>query len=328
MPCKTAPPSHNHNLSFSGGGEHGSYNASINYLQKEGIIKSSNLTRVITRLALDQYALNDKVHFGLTVINSNNNANATPNRNSVLIQMVNHLPVSPVKNADGTYFENFTNTGYFNPAALIAHGKDNTKYNTLIGSFTTNVKLPFGLSYDLSLSYQNFTSLHGEFYDSYYAQYNSANFYNNPDPPAVHSLINFGTNGSALRNTYQNTNKVLETFFTWNRKFDEHSINAVAGYSWQDNVYNDGFQASSTNFPVDNISYNNLALSNPYAIPSYRVNFGDAGAYQRNRLISDFGRLNYNYKEKYLLQGSIRRDGGSVFGANNQWGYFPSVGVA
>lgn len=320
--------SHNHNLSFSGGGDHGSYNASINYFKKEGVLKGSDLTRVIARLAVDQYAVNDKVHFGLTVSNSYSNANNTPNRNTVLLQMVSHLPVSPVNNPDGSYFENFQNTGYFNPAALIAHAQDNTKYNILMGSFTTNIKLPFGLMYDLNLSYQNQTTLHGEFYDSYYAQYNSANFYNNPDPPLVHSLVNFGTNGSALRNTYQNTNKILETYFTWNRKFGDHSINAVAGYSYQENIIGDGFQASSTNFPVDNISFNNLALSNPYAIVSYRVNFGDPAAYQKTKLISDFGRLNYNYKEKYLLQGSIRHDGGSVFGQNNHWGYFPSVGVA
>ena len=325
---RNAAVSHNHNLSFSGGGEHGSYNASINYFRKEGILNASDLTRIIARLALDQYALNDKVHFGLTVTNSNNNANNTPNRNSVLIQMVNHLPVSPVKNADGSFFENFQNTGYFNPAALIAHAKDNSKYNIITGSFTTNVKLPFGLTYDLNLSYQNQSSLHGEFYDSYYAQYNSANFYNNPDPPQVHTLVNFGTNGSALRNTYQNTNKILETYFTWNRKFGDHSINAVLGYSWQDNILGDGFQSSSTNFPVDNVSFNNLALGNPYGIASYRVNYGSSDSYQQSRLISDFARVNYNYKEKYLVQGSVRRDGGSVFGANNNWGYFPSVGLA
>lgn len=54
--------SHNHNLSFSGGSDHGSYNASINYFNKQGILKGSDLTRVIARLAVDQYALNDKVH--------------------------------------------------------------------------------------------------------------------------------------------------------------------------------------------------------------------------------------------------------------------------
>ncbi|MFD2572182.1 SusC/RagA family TonB-linked outer membrane protein [Spirosoma soli] len=320
--------SHNHNLSVSGGTEHSTYNASINYIDKPGILQGSSLNRVIARLAVEQYALNDKLKLGLTVTNSNSNANNTPLRNNVLLQMINHLPVSPIRNPDGTYFENFTNTGYFNPVAMIEQAQDNTKYNNLVGAFTAQVKLPFNLTYDLNLSYQNYSSLHGEFYGSYYSQYNSANFYNNPDPPLVHSLLNFGTNGSALRNTYQNVRKVLETFVTWDKQFGDHSVNAVLGYSWQGSTNGDGFQASSTNFPVDNIGYNNFALSNPYAVPSYRVNFGLDGIYQETRLISDFARLNYNYKEKYLLQASVRRDGSSVFGENNQWGYFPAVGGA
>jgi len=320
--------SQNHNISISGGTDHSTYSASINYLDKQGILQGSSLNRVIARLAVEQMAFNDKVKFGLNITNSNSNANNTPLRNNVLLQMVNHLPVSPVTNADGTYFENFQNTGYFNPVAMINYAKDNTKYNNLVGSLFTQVQLPFGLSYDLNLSYQNNTSLHGESYAGYYTQYNSANFYNNPDPPLVHSLLNFGTNGSALRNTYQTTRKVLETFFTWNKEFGDHSLNAVLGYSWQGNVSGDGFQTSSTNFPVDNIGYNNFALSNPYAISGYRINFGPDGIYQETRLISDFARLNYNYKNKYLVQGSIRRDGSSVFGENNQWGYFPAAGLA
>lgn len=153
--------SHNHNVSFSGGGEHGSYSASVNYFKKEGIILGSDLTRIIARLALEHYALNDKVKFSLNVANSNSNGNSTPNRNVVLLQSVRYMPVSPVFNDNGTYFENLTGTNYFNPLALINHAQDNTKYNTLIGNFATQVKLPFGLTYDLSLSYQNNTSLHG-----------------------------------------------------------------------------------------------------------------------------------------------------------------------
>ncbi len=325
---KNSAVSQNHNLSISGGTERSTYSASINYLNKQGILQGSSLERVIARLAVDQYILNDQVRFSLNITNSNSNANNTPLRNNVLLQMASHLPVSPITNPDGSYFENFQNTGYFNPVAMINHAKDNTKYNNLVGSLNTHVNLPFGLMYDLNLSYQNNTSLHGESYDSYYTQYNSANFYNNPDPPSVHSILNFGTNGSALRNTYQTTRKVLETFLTWDKAFGDHTINAVLGYSWQGTIAGDGFQTSSTNFPVDNIGYNNFALSNPYAVSSYRINFGADGIYQETRLISDFARLNYNYKDKYLVQGSIRRDGSSVFGANNQWGYFPAVGVA
>ncbi len=325
---KSSVISQNHNLSFSGGSEKGTYTASLNYTDKQGILLGSSLSRVIARLALDQSALNDKVRFGLQVTNSNSVANNTPLRNNVLEQMINHLPVSPVKNADGTYFENFTNTGYFNPLAMIENGQDNTKTNVLTAAFTTQVKLPFNLTYNLNLSYQNFTILQGEAYSSYYSKYNSANFYNNPEPPAVHSLLNFGTNGMASRKSYQNTNKLLETFLSWNKELGDHSLNLVLGYSWQGNTIGDGFQMSSTNFPVDNIGYNNFALSNPYAISSYRINFGADGVYQETRLISDFARLNYNFNDKYLLQASVRRDGSSVFGDNNQWGYFPSVGLA
>ncbi|MFT4031305.1 MAG: SusC/RagA family TonB-linked outer membrane protein, partial [Siphonobacter sp.] len=278
--------------------------------------------------SMEQYALKDKVKFGLTITNSSSNASNTPLLNNVLLQSVNHLPVSPIKNEDGTYFENFTNTGYFNPVAMIENGQDNTKSNNLTGLFSTQVNLPFGLSYNLNVSYQRLSTLHGEYYGSYYSQYNSANFYNNPDPPATKSLLNFGTNGSALRSAYQNTSKIVESFLTWNKAFGEHSINAVLGYSYQGNVYGDGFQTTSTNFPVDNIGYNNLALSNPYAISSYRISFGSDGVYQQTKLISDFFRLNYNYNDRYLLQASIRRDGSSVFGANNHWGYFPAVGAA
>ncbi len=324
--------SHNHNISFTGGGEHGTYSASVNYLDKQGILGTSGLKRVIARLSVEQYALNDKVKLNLNISNSSSNATNVPLQNIVLLQMTKHLPVSPLINADGTFFENFNTTGYFNPLAMMAHAQDNTKYTGLVGSFNAEVKLPLGLLYNVNLAYQQLNSLHGEFYDSYYSNYPTSNFYNNPDPGVgiAHTLIGslFGTNGSALRNTYQTTNKTLETYLTWNRKFGNHNINAVAGFSWQGNVIGDGFQTSNTNFPADNIGYNNLSLGVPYAISTYRVNFGSDLVYQETRFISDFGRINYNYKDKYLLQGSIRRDGSSVFGANNQWGYFPSIGLA
>jgi len=323
--------SHNHNLSLSGGGEKSTYSASLNYFDKEGILNRSHLRRVIGRLSLEQYAMNDKVKFGLTISNASSNANYVPLQNIVLLQAAKHLSVSPVMNPDGTYFENLNTTGYFNPVAIVDNAKDDTKYNTLTGSFTTEVKLPFDLQYNLSLSYQNTTSLHGEYYGSYYGKYPTSNFYNNPDPGIgiAHTLIGslFGVNGSAFRSSFQNTFKAAESYLTWNRKFGNHAINAVIGYSWQESTYGEGLTVSSTNFPSDNLGYTNLVLGNPYAISSYRINLGNDLTYGQTRLISDFGRLNYNYNDRYLLQASIRRDGSSVFGENNAWGYFPSVGA-
>ena len=324
--------SQNHNLSLSGGSDHGTHSASINYLKKDGILSASSLERAIGRLNIDQYALNDKVKFSLSLANSGSTSNNEPLQNIVLLQAAKHMPISPVLNANGTYFENLNTTGYFNPVAMANNAKDQTKYNVLMGAFNTLVKLPFNLTYNVNLSYQKTSSLHGEFYGSYFSNYPTSNFYNNPDPGIgiAHSLIGslFGSNGSALRSDYQNTNKTLETFLTWNKTLGDHSINAVLGYSYEDNIYGDGFQASSTNFPTDNIGFQNLTLGNPYAISTYRINLGNDLTYGETLLISDFFRLNYSYKDKYLFQGSVRKDGSSVFGDNNHWGYFPSAGVA
>ena len=325
---KERAQSSSHNLSMSGGGQHGSYTASITSLNKEGVLLKSDFSRVIARLSVEQFAFDDKVKFGLNVTNSNSKYTNVPQRNTVLLQAASYLPVSPVRNADGTFFENFTSTGYFNPVALIEHGTDETKTNNLVGNLTAEVKLPFGFTYNLNIAHQKLTTSHGEFYDSYYSKYNSANFYNNPDPPQTKTLINFGVNGSALRNNYENTNNIIESFLTWDKALGSHKLKAVLGYSWQENTLGDGFQATATNFPVDNVGYNNLALSNYTSVNGYVVNFGDSRAYQKTRLIGEFARLNYNYEDKYLLQGTIRRDGGSVFGENNRWGYFPSVGAA
>jgi TonB-dependent starch-binding outer membrane protein SusC len=323
--------SQSHNLSFSGGTEHNTYCASINYFDKEGILMRSAMNRTIVRLSVEHYAFNDKVKFGLNVANSHTNSTYVPLQNIVLLQMTKHLPVSPVKNKDGSYFENLNTPQYYNPQALIDHATDETKYNGIVGNFTAEVKLPFGFTYNLNIAYQNMTSLHGEFYDSYYTQYPKSNFYNNPDPGVGVSkyLIGdvFGDNGSALRNTYQSTNKTLETYITWDKKFNEHSIVAVLGYSYQQNILGDGFQATSTNFPSDNVGYYNLGLGSPYSNSGYVINLG-GDTYEETKFISDFARLNYGYKDKYLLQASIRRDGSSVFGTNNEWGYFPSVGLA
>jgi iron complex outermembrane receptor protein len=306
--------SYNHNLSLGGASESTTYSASLNYAKKEGILRNSELTRVIARLSLEQLALKDKVRFGLMINNSQSVGDELPLLNTILTQMIRYLPVSPVMNPDGTYFENFATVNSYNPVAMMNNAQNNTKFNNLIGSFNTHVKLPLELTFDLNLSYQNSTSLHGEYYGSYYSKYSA--------------IRNFGTNGYALRNTYQNTSKILESFLTWNKRLGDHSLNAVLGYSWQGNTFGEGFQTTSTNFPVDNIGYNNFTLSNPYAIPSFRVDYGPGGLYQESRLISDFARLNYNYNDKYLLQVSVRRDGSSVFGENKQWGYFPAVGLA
>lgn len=249
-------------------------------------------------------------------------------QNMVFQQAAKYNPLSPVKIDDSTYFENTNIPGYFNPLAIIKHAKDDTKYTSLQGNFTVEARLPFGFTYNMNLAYQKGTSLHGEYYDSYYSKnYSTGQFYTNGDPGGGRSLRNFYSNGLAYRNYYQNTSKTLESFLTWAKRFGDHNIKAVVGYSWQKNTSGDGLQASQTNFVSDYTTYYNLGLGNYQIVNGFAVDYGGT-VYQETKFISDFARLNYDFKEKYILQASVRRDGSSVFGANNEWGYFPSVGIA
>lgn len=324
---RSSAVSTSHNIYLAGGGDHGTYSASLNYFSKPGILMNSNLKRIIARLSVEQYLINDKLKLGLNLTNSNNDADDVPYRNTVLLQSATYLPVSPVKNDNGTYFENFTKSGYYNPVAMMNHSQQNNKYNNLMAQLTAQAKLPFGLTYDLNVDYLNNSNVYGSYLDKYFTT-NYNGMYDNPDPTTYgHGLQAFGTNGQANRQAYKNTSKILETYFTWDKTFGNSNINAVLGYSWQENESGDGFQVTTYNFPVDNIGYQNLALSNPYAF-STRIGLGADGIYQKTRLISDFARLKYTYNDRYILQASLRRDGSSVFGANKQWGYFPAVAVA
>jgi len=319
--------SQNHNISLSGGTEKTTYNASVNYFKQQGIIKTSGLDRFIGRVGVEQKALNDKLKISFNLSNSVSNADLVPYRNTILSQMLTYLPTAPIRNPDGSYFDNLVQTSYYNPVSMLENAKENLKSKNILGNLSANLKLPFGFSYDVNISYQNTQNVYGAFYNSIYtSRYN--NVRNTPDPPANPTFVSLvGQNGVAVRNAYQNTNKILETYLTWNKKFGDHEINAVVGYSYQQSLNNDGFQSTSTNFPVNNVGYNNLSLGNPYAVSDFRVDFNPGVTYQEILMISDFARVNYNYKNKFLLQGSIRRDGSNVFGRNEQWGYFPSVGA-
>lgn len=321
--------SHNHNLSLSGGSDKTSYIASLNYYNQEGIIRESGLKRVVAKVAIDQKAFHDKLKLGFTIMNSFNDARYVPYRNTVLAQMISYLPTVPVRNDDGTYFQFTTNNHQndHNPVAMLNNATERSKYNTLLGSFKAELQLPFNLTYHVQGSYQNLTTNYGAYYNSYFTS-TFESVRSTPDPPGNPYYINItGVDGLAIRNTYQYVTKIFESYVSWDAESGNHNFNAVLGYSWQENTNGDGFQATSTNFPTDDIGYNNLGLGNPYAIADFKVDFGPS-YYDQIRLISDFARFKYDYANRYLLQLSIRRDGSSAFGENNRWGYFPSVGVA
>ncbi|OYT15318.1 MAG: hypothetical protein B7C24_13655 [Bacteroidetes bacterium 4572_77] len=125
------------------------------------------------------------------------------------------------------------------------------------------------------------------------------------------------------RRSYDNTaEKQFEGYLTYMKTLNEkHNLNIMGGYSYREATFN-GLFAQAENPQSPYIGANDLRT---FA----EVNYGDVGSYKNNeKLIGFFGRAQYNYKEKYYLSGSLRRDGSSKFGENNKWGWFPTVATS
>ena len=298
--------SENHYLSLSGGAGNTIYNASINYFDSKGILKNTGLNRLIGRINVEQTALNNHLKLGISVGSSTSNSDLLPDQPIILYNMLRYLPTVPVKQADGSFTENLQRVQYYNPVSLQANAWQQMKNKITVLNGTARVILPAGFKYDLSLTSQNEQDNSGTYYTSNYT-------------------LKTGLNGQAYRSSYENTKKMVETFLTFDRKSGPHDIDALVGYSWQEDVTGNGFQASNQNFPTDDLGYNNIGLGSPTG--NYRTDWG-TDQYQKLRLISFYARAKYNLINRYLLQASLRRDASSAFGVNNRWATFPSASFA
>lgn len=114
---------------------------------------------------------------------------------------------------------------------------------------------------------------------------------------------------------------LLENYATWNQGFGKHNVEVTVGNSYKDRGRSSFLRAQGTGIANDLVRNISVALSNT-------VTGANAGYGNNNVGISYFGRLVYNYNDKYVLTASIRRDGSSVFGPANKFGNFPGVGLA
>jgi TonB-linked SusC/RagA family outer membrane protein len=296
--------SHSHTLSFGGATNTTEFGGSGTYLQNQGILLNTSLERTTVRGYLNQRFFGNRLRLSVSLTNSHTKNNDIV-QSSVLPGILFYLPTVSPYNPDGTYKENFTRTGSgpLNPLSLINNNFSRTDDNKTLINAIAQVEIVKGLKYTLSFSNQRDQNLY--------------NFYGNSQ-----SGLFLNYNGKAIRNSYLNTSTVVESYFNYDRTFGEHNIKLLAGYTYQQDRNNDGFGVSTQNFSNDNLTYNNLFLSNPSSLA--QVPF-DNNPISTLRLISYYGRIQYSYGGKYLLQASLRNDGSSAFGANNRWGYFPGV---
>ncbi len=293
--------SHSHNISFSNTKKENGYRASFTYQNNQGVIERNNMNRLAASVTAYQTGLNGKLRFDEGI-----NANFDswhPIDTRIFERMINLNPTFPVYNPDGSYAQ-LGGTNTENPVEINNNRDEDRKRHRFLGYIKAELELFDGLKAVANASYE-YNHATGGIYKPTTAQMEGA------------SLKGWGQ-----RTFEQYTNRQLETFLTYDKQITEaHHLNVLAGYSYLDTTA-DGFGSTRSGFTTDFFKYNNLAAGT-------NAQLGDVYSYKNSqKLISFFGRINYNLFGKYMLTATVRRDGSSVFGDNHKWGVFPSVSLA
>ncbi|QKG54432.1 SusC/RagA family TonB-linked outer membrane protein [Hymenobacter sp. BRD67] len=285
-----------HNLSVSGGTPDVKYYLSGDYFNQRGTIQGFQFRRISLRSNLDAN-LTPWLRIGTSAFYANSNNDGGQASLSLAQAM---SPYGVPFNPDGTYniYPMFPELLYVNPLLGLTTTRLN-RVNQLTGTGYAEVKPTFidGLTYRLNASYS-----YRPFYTATYTG------------RAANDLRGTATILNDLR-----TNYTVENILTYNKNFGKHHFDLTALYSAQENTYITTNERAS-GFINDVTAFNNIGSGSiPPTIGSYD---------ERRELVSQMGRLNYNYDSRYLFTATARRDGSSVFGANaSKYATFPSVAV-
>lgn len=300
--------SNNHNIAILGGADKTQYSISLNTIKNNGVIKGTDMGRQIARAFVQTKALNDRLTASFNInasITKQNDVLALDQGLSVYDAMYYYLPVSPIKNTDGSWFEKSDRSQYANPVSLIEENTNFSKTKVIQAHAKLGYEILPGLTYNIDLSLQN-------------RQFNNAQYYSSL------SMAARNQNGKSIRAAVEDERRVMEMNLSYEKTFaQKHKVAALAGYSWEENNNNDGFQLTTSDYYNDDLSYYNPGMANVVDLLGF-------GNYYLStlRMISVYGRINYAYDSRYLLQATVRRDGSSAFGINNRWATFPSVSAA
>lgn len=297
----------NHNLSISGGNASTTYTASVNYIKRDGIIKGVGNNLFTARSYVETKALKDRLTLGVGV-----NANVRnewgvqrgDQGRSVYNAMYYYSPLVPTNNEDGTWYSDMSISQNYNPLTMIYEDQSRATFKRIQVTGKASLMIIDGLFLNANFSYQNKN-------------------YAYKDYSSTQSEINT-RHGESSRKTTTDVNKLMEIYANYDKTFnDVHKLGLMAGYSWEQSNDGDGFNARGYNFYDDQLWWSNIGMAN-----SWDVDPVGGEVEKEKRMISFYGRANYSFASKYIVQAAVRRDGASVFGSNNKWATFPSASLA
>lgn len=298
----------NQYLSINSTTKNGYFGASFNYKKATGIDIKSEREEYAGRFVTEQRLLNNRLQLNGSV--NARRVNETWGNTGMFDTALNMNPTMPVYNADGTYYQPTSPTDARNPVAEVKEIDNNGQrlYVLATAEAKVNIIQSQNQLLNTSLSY----SLH---YDDLKQQYYTPS-----------------TSGESYWNGYKGRADVqyqkwythrLEWLGNYSLDINDHSIKAVAGYSYEESNW-ERLQAGNSDFAFDNIKWHDLS-SGSY-LKEGLASMGTGASL--SKLIGVFARINYNWKNLLMASASIRHEGSTKFGKDHKWGNFPSASLA
>ena len=322
-------PITNHELSITGGNEKSSFSSSLSYFSQQGIIggEKSQFERITARLN-SKHKVNDRLTFGNSLTYSSINSRGIGSNesfNGVYSSALNLDPLTPLYEEDQDVLANYypynlepviTNANgqvygiselvgaeVVNPMALLEIQTAKNKTDKIVGNVFAELEIIDGLKLRTSAGL-DFAYVNGGSYKPIYF-----------------------LNGAQNNTEKTSVSKNIDRYYTWQwentltyaKTINNHTFSALLGTTASEYRYDNltGFNTIVPTYDPENV-YLNMATDTAWVA---------TGGAAHSALLSQFARVTYDYKSRYAFTGIIRRDGSSKFGANNRYGYFPSMGV-
>ena len=293
-----------HNIQFRGGSDKTQVLTSLGYFDQQGVLKNTDFSRVSGMINVDQ-KVNDYIKAGASIIAQREKTNFQQYggnilNSNVLLSILTYDPTVPPYNADGTYGRPPGGRGD-NPLANLLERKN----DKVTDKFNGNAYFEVRPIKDLVIRTSGGAQVLHSFQGTYLPR---ATYQGGID------------DGDASTYDYSSTHQLVDAYANYSKELsDVHSFQVMLGYSYEKSV-SQYRRMSVKGFSTDLYSYNNVGAAATLT--------GKSSYKGENILISYFGRLNYSYKNKYLLTFTMRRDGSSRFGSDKRWGTFPSGSFA
>ncbi len=297
----------NHQFSFSGGSENINFYASATYFKQEGVIINSQFEKVSFLSNIDAQ-VTDKLKLGLNLFGSRGDKNGVPTQSTgetangggddVVSLSFRFSPDLGILDANGQNTVNSIGDNVDNPYAIATEGINETKTDNFRANMYANYDILENLAFKTTFGLSTANGTEGVF-----------------RPSTLITTAGGSTGGRATITNYKRTTVLSENYLTYNTEIGKGNLTLLAGYSYQ-KTSTDRFSAGAEGFTSDSFSYYNLGSGATQLIPTSSLS--------ESEIQSQFGRVNYDYNDKYLITATVRRDGASNFAANEKYAIFPS----